>query len=51
VHRSRMTGKLGMKKPEDLKKLITTAASAVESKEEQASLPKSDGDQDLFTKA
>jgi DNA-binding CsgD family transcriptional regulator len=50
VHRSRMTGKLGMKKPEDLKKLITTAGSAPESKEEQASLPKSHDDQDLFTK-
>jgi DNA-binding CsgD family transcriptional regulator len=50
VHRSRMTGKLGMKKPEELKKLITTAGSAPESKEEQASLPKSDDDQDLFTK-
>jgi DNA-binding CsgD family transcriptional regulator len=50
VHRSRMTGKLGMKKPEDLKKLITTAASVVESKEEQVSLPKTGDDQDLFTK-
>jgi DNA-binding CsgD family transcriptional regulator len=50
VHRSRMTSKLGMKKPEDLKKLITTAGSAVESKEDQVSLPKSDGGQDLFTK-
>ncbi len=50
VHRSRMTGKLGMKKPEDLKKLITTAGSTVESKEEHTSLPKSDDDQDLFTK-
>jgi DNA-binding CsgD family transcriptional regulator len=49
VHRSRMTGKLGMKKPEDLKKLITTTAIAVESKEDQVSLPKSDDDQDLFT--
>jgi hypothetical protein len=39
-----------MKKPEDLKKLITTAASSVESKEEQVSLPKTDDDQDLFTK-
>jgi hypothetical protein len=45
-----MTGKLGMKKPEELKKLITTAGSAPESKEEQASLPKSDDDQDLFAK-
>jgi DNA-binding NarL/FixJ family response regulator len=50
VHRSRMTGKLGMKKPEDLKKLITTSASSVESKEEQVSLPKTDDDQDLFAK-
>jgi DNA-binding CsgD family transcriptional regulator len=50
VHRSRMTGKLGMKKPEDLKKLITTLAISVESKEDQLSLPKSDDDQDLFTK-
>jgi DNA-binding CsgD family transcriptional regulator len=50
VHRSRMTGKLGMKKPEDLKKLITIVDSVVESKEEQLSLPKSDDDQYLFTK-
>ena len=50
VHRSRMTGKLGMKKPEELKKLITTTVIAVESKEEQVSLPKLVADQDLFTK-
>jgi DNA-binding CsgD family transcriptional regulator len=50
VHRSRMTGKLGMKKPEELKKLITTAGSPLESKEEQASSLKSDDDQNLFTK-
>ena len=50
VHRSRMTGKLGMKKPEELKKLITTAGVASESKEDQSSSPKSDDDQDLFTK-
>jgi DNA-binding CsgD family transcriptional regulator len=41
VHRSRMTGKLGMKKPEELKKLITTSSASTESKEDQASLPKS----------
>jgi DNA-binding NarL/FixJ family response regulator len=50
VHRSRMTGKLGMKKPEELKKLITTVGSASESKEDQSSSLKSDNDQDLFTK-
>lgn len=50
VHRSRMTGKLGMKKPEELKKLITTESAASNSKEDQTSLPKSDDDQDLFTK-
>jgi DNA-binding CsgD family transcriptional regulator len=50
VHRSRMTGKLGMKKPEELKKLISTVGSASESKEDQSSSPKSDDDQDLFTR-
>jgi DNA-binding CsgD family transcriptional regulator len=50
VHRSRLTAKLGMKKPEELKKLITTVGSASESKENQISLLKSDDDQNLFTK-
>jgi DNA-binding CsgD family transcriptional regulator len=50
VHRSRMTGKLGMKKPEDLKKLINTTSTAVESKEGKESLPESYGDQDSFAK-
>jgi DNA-binding CsgD family transcriptional regulator len=51
VHRSRMTGKLGMKKPEELKKLTTTSGSLIESKEDQTSLPKSGEAQDLFTKS
>jgi DNA-binding CsgD family transcriptional regulator len=50
VHRSRMTGKLGMKKPEDLKKLISKNSSSVESKEIQSSLPVANNDQDIFTK-
>jgi DNA-binding CsgD family transcriptional regulator len=50
VHRSRMTGKLGMKKPEDLKKLISKTSSSAESKEDQVPLQKSDDSQDLFTK-
>ena len=50
VHRSRLTAKLGMKKPEDLKKLITSTGAVVESKEEDASLPKADDSQDLFTR-
>jgi hypothetical protein len=45
-----MTGKLGMKKPEDLKKLISKNSSSVESKEIQSSLPVANDDQDLFTK-
>jgi DNA-binding CsgD family transcriptional regulator len=50
VHRSRMTGKLGIKKPEDLKKLITATAPPDQSKEEKVSLPESGDDQDIFTK-
>jgi DNA-binding CsgD family transcriptional regulator len=50
VHRSRLTAKLGVKKPEDLKKLITTAGLAVESKGALESLPESNDDQDNLTK-
>ena len=50
VHRSRMVGKLGMKKSDELKKLITSSPAAIESKEDEVSLPKSDDAQDLFTK-
>jgi DNA-binding CsgD family transcriptional regulator len=50
VHRSRMVGKLGMKKSDELKKLITSTPAAIESIEDEASLPKSDDAQDLFTK-
>jgi hypothetical protein len=39
-----------MKKPEELKKLINTTSTAVESKEGKESLPESNGDQDSFTK-
>jgi hypothetical protein len=39
-----------MKKPEDLKKLITSTGASVESKEEHAALPKTDDPQDLFTR-
>ncbi|QWD88191.1 hypothetical protein GQ367_04560 [Polynucleobacter sp. MWH-CaK5] len=51
VHRSRMTGKLGMKKPEELKKLITKAAPVQESKEANQTLPPETDSQDLFTKS
>jgi DNA-binding CsgD family transcriptional regulator len=50
VHRSRMTGKLGMKKPEDLKKLINNTSSTAESKDDESPLPATDDDQDLFTR-
>jgi DNA-binding CsgD family transcriptional regulator len=50
VHRSRLTGKLGMKKPEELKKLINTTSTAAESKDMKESLPESNRDQDSFTK-
>jgi DNA-binding CsgD family transcriptional regulator len=50
VHRSRLTTKLGMKKPEELKKLIVSASTVIESKEDNQSLPKTDNVQDLFTK-
>jgi hypothetical protein len=45
-----MVAKLGMKKSDELKKLITITPIAIESKEEDASLPESADDQDLFTK-
>jgi DNA-binding CsgD family transcriptional regulator len=51
VHRSRMTGKLGMKKPEDLKKLISKTASAQEGKEIELTLPVESDNPDLFTKS
>jgi DNA-binding CsgD family transcriptional regulator len=50
VHRSRMTAKLGMKKPEDLKKLIKNSNDSVESKDPESSLPKDVDAQDLVTK-
>ena len=50
VHRSRMAGKLGMKKPEDLQKLIAKQAPVQESNESQTTLPVDEGNQDLFTK-
>jgi DNA-binding CsgD family transcriptional regulator len=50
VHRSRMTGKLGMKKPEDLKKLISKAVPFQESKEADQTLPSENDSPDLFTK-
>ena len=53
VHRSRMTGKLGMKKPEDLKKLIQGSSATLESKEiqeEKSEVEQKSEDQDLFTK-
>jgi DNA-binding CsgD family transcriptional regulator len=50
VHRSRMTGKLGMKKPEDLKKLISTSNTTVESKETDQTLPSDSDSKDSFTK-
>jgi DNA-binding CsgD family transcriptional regulator len=51
VHRSRMTGKLGMKKPEDLKKLISKTVSTQESNEVAQSLPVETDSPDLFTKS
>ena len=51
VHRSRMTGKLGMKKPEDLKKLISKTVPAQESKEVDQTLPIENDSPDLFTKS
>lgn len=50
VHRSRMTGKLGMKKPEDLKKLIKNSKEGIESKETGNSLLDSDDDHSPVTK-
>jgi len=50
VHRSRLTAKLGMKKPEELKKLITPTSTAVKSKEDQSSLQNSENAEDLLTK-
>lgn len=50
VHRSRLTAKLGIKKPEELKKLIAPASAMAESKEENHSLPKTDDPKDLFTR-
>jgi DNA-binding CsgD family transcriptional regulator len=50
VHRSRMTGKLGMKKPEELKKLINNTSSTAESKDDESPLPATDDGQDLFTR-
>jgi DNA-binding CsgD family transcriptional regulator len=50
VHRSRMVGKLGMKKSDELKKLMISTPAAIESKEVEVSLPKSDDAEDLFTK-
>jgi DNA-binding CsgD family transcriptional regulator len=51
VHRSRMTGKLGMKKPEDLKKLISKAVPVQESKDDNQALPAETGSPDLFTRS
>ena len=51
VHRSRRTGKLGMKKPEDLKKLISKTVPAQESKEVDQTLPIENDSPDLFTKS
>jgi hypothetical protein len=45
-----MTGKLGMKKPEDLKKLINNTSSTAESKDDESPLPATDDGQDLFTR-
>ncbi len=45
VHRSRLTGKLGMKKPEDLKKLISKKAASSEGKEINHPLPDNGKDQ------
>jgi len=50
VHRSRMAGKLGMKKPEDLKKLISKVDPVQKSKEADQSLPPENDSPDLFTK-
>jgi DNA-binding NarL/FixJ family response regulator len=50
VHRSRMVGKLGMKKSDELKKLMISTPAAIESKEVEVSFPKSDDAEDLFTK-
>jgi DNA-binding CsgD family transcriptional regulator len=51
VHRSRMTGKLGVKKPEDLKKLISKTVPAQESNEVDQTLPVESDGPDLFTKS
>lgn len=51
VHRSRMTGKLGMKKPEDLKKLISTTSQKEESYEVPQDKSSDDVKPDLFTNA
>ena len=48
VHRSRMTGKLGMKKPEDLKKLITKLPETQESNEFSHGKIETDTNNDLF---
>jgi DNA-binding CsgD family transcriptional regulator len=50
VHRSRLTAKLGVKKPEDLKKLIKISPSSLDGKEVVLNLPTSSDDQDLLTK-
>ncbi len=50
VHRSRMTGKLGLKKPEDLRKLISNVVATSESKDIELIQKSSDDGQDLFAK-
>jgi DNA-binding NarL/FixJ family response regulator len=50
VHRSRMTGKLGMKKPEDLKKLIKNSKDNLESKDQESSLPEDADAKNVVTK-
>jgi DNA-binding CsgD family transcriptional regulator len=50
VHRSRMTGKLGLKKPEDLRKLISNVVATSESKDVELIQKSSDDGQDLFAK-
>ena len=49
VHRSRMTGKLGMKKPEDLKKLISKSESSSVGYDTPVEKPVEDVKPDLFT--
>lgn len=50
VHRFRMTGKLGMKKPEDLKKLIKNSKDNLESKDQESSLPEDADAKNVVTK-